>query len=107
MSYSNQDQLGHGSPDAFTDQLGKVWANVACACADGARMVIRFGGIRDRRQNPRELLRTSFQKSDCGWRLRTARSAGVATAGRRQASQFHAGLLDPIEEYDFYARLGD
>jgi hypothetical protein len=68
-------------------------------------MVIRFGGIRDRRADPRELLRSSIQKADCGWRLRTARSAGVATAGRRQANQFQAGLLDPIEEYDFYARL--
>jgi hypothetical protein len=105
VSYSNQDQLGHGSPEAFTDQLGKVWGNVARACADGARMVIRFGGIRDRREDPRDLLRDSIRKADCGWRLRTARSAGVATAGRRQASQFQADLLEPIEESDFYARL--
>jgi hypothetical protein len=105
VSYSNQDQLGHGSPEAFTDQLAKVWCNVARACVDGARMVIRFGGIRDRREDPWVLLRDSIRKADCGWRLRTARSAGVATAGRRQASQFQASLLDPIEEYDFYARL--
>jgi hypothetical protein len=105
VSYSNDDQLGHGSPAAFTDQLGKVWGNVAQACAKGARMVIRFGGIRDRREDPRDLLRDSIRKADCGWLLRTARSAGVATAGRRQASQFQAGLSEPIEEYDFYARL--
>jgi hypothetical protein len=105
VAYKNANQLTHQSPESFAAQLGEVWASVARACADGARMVIRFGGIRDRRHDPRDILRESVRQSGGAWRLLTATSAGVATEGKRQANQFKRQLSAPIEECDFHVRL--
>jgi hypothetical protein len=103
VAYSFDSQLQHSSSGAFSKQLALVWKNVASTCIRGARMVIRFGGIHDRDADPREILRESLV--DTGWHLTTAKAAGLASKGRRQAEQFQAKPNAPIEEYDFYARL--
>lgn len=105
VSYTMSGQMTHRSPDSFARDLAKVWQNVAQAASPGARMVIRFGGIRDRNSNPREMLRQSLVWSDAPWRLMTVKSAGLASRGRRQARQFGLELQSPIEELDFYVRL--
>ncbi len=69
------------------------------------RLIIRFGGIHDRKANPREIMKDSLRLADSHWRLRTVRSAGCSTAGKRQANQFVRSPKHPIEEFDFYARL--
>jgi hypothetical protein len=72
--------------------------------ARDARLVCRFGGITDRRQDPLELLKRSFDES--GWTLRTVRCAGSALDGRRQAAQFGSRVsARPVKEYDAYAYL--
>ncbi len=105
VSYQAEGQLEHTSPERFAEQLGDVWRNLSKACADGARLVVRFGGIRDRHQSPREILWESFQKTDPGWRITNVWPAGLATPGKRQAEQFLGALRKPVAEFDVYARL--
>ncbi|HYL56662.1 MAG TPA: hypothetical protein VEU73_13910 [Gemmatimonadales bacterium] len=105
VSYVSEGQLEHTSPERFAEHLSQVWKNVAEACGEGARMVVRFGGIRYRNQNPREILWESLRIADCGWRITNVRSAGLATRGKRQAQQFLETLKKPIVESDVYARL--
>jgi SAM-dependent methyltransferase len=102
VDYSQGIQLDHGAPESFIADLAKVWRNAANASRDNARLVCRFGGIHDRRADPLEIARESFR--DSGWRLLTARSAGTALDGRRQAKQFSGIQRRPRKEYDFYAR---
>lgn len=105
VTYSDSDQLRHTSPEEFVDQLSQVWQGVGAFARPGARMVIRFGGIHDRKADPRTLLRNSIEATDCGWRLVATRSAGLATSGKRQARQFQRPLKRPMEEHDFFVRL--
>lgn len=105
VSYTCDSQLVHSSPTAFAEGLAEVWRNAAVACADGARLAVRFGGIPERTQRPRDILYQSFAIADCGWRVVTARSAGKAKAHRRQASQFFDDPAEQVEEYDIFARL--
>ena len=105
VSYRATGQLEHTSPERFAEQLGDVWKNVANACADGARLVVRFGGIHDRRQSPRDILWESFRLAECGWRITNVSPAGLATHGKRQAEQFLAAMKRPVAEFDVYARL--
>lgn len=105
VPYTFQGQLDHGSPEVFAASLGEVWRNVARACRPGARLVVRFGAIRDRDRDAREILAESLRAAACGWRTTTTRGAGSAAAGRRQANQFLAERSTPIDEFDLYARL--
>ncbi|SRR6266480_5699189 len=105
VAYQSEGQLEHSSPERFAEQLGDVWRNVAKACADGARLVVRFGGIRDRHQSPRDILWESFDLADSGWRITNVSPAGLATHGKRQAEQFLGALRKPVAEFDVYARL--
>ena len=73
-------------------------------------MIVRFGGIRDRDQNPRDILWESFRLADCGWRITTVKSAGLASHGKRQAEQFlrrssQSTSRKPIAELDVYVQL--
>ncbi len=52
VSYSNEKQITHGSAEEFAAQLRAVWCNVSGVAAQDARMVIRFGGINDRKADP-------------------------------------------------------
>ncbi len=101
VDYTNRDQVVHSSPDDFAADLRQVWHNVACVCADDANMIIRFGGITDRRANPLDLLKRSLDES--GWRITTICNAGSATEGKRQADAFLRTKTQPLIEYDVWA----
>ena len=103
VDYSQQDQVTHGSPANFVQQLSRVWTNCATVCRTGARMVIRFGQISDRHADPVELLRDSLVGT--GWRVQTRCAAGSASWGRRQAEHF--GVRSAAQqEFDLWAVKG-
>jgi hypothetical protein len=103
VDYTNRNQLRHASPDEFVAGLRRVWCNVAAVCRKDARLVVRFGGINDRKQDPLTLLKMSLGETP--WRCQTARPAGTADKGRRQSRQFASSGKPPVEEYDLYAIL--
>lgn len=100
VDYSNCNQIAHSSPDDFVSDLRKVWRNAACACTEDAVMVIRFGGITDRRVDPLDLAKSSLNES--GWRITTIRKAGSAIEGKRQADAFLRIKTKPMIEYDIW-----
>ena len=102
MDYSSHNQITHSNPNRFAADLQQVWHNAAAVCSDDATMVIRFGGITDRRADPLGLVRDSLEGS--GWRTVTLREAGTANEGRRQANTFLRTRTKPISEYDVWAR---
>ncbi len=101
VEYTNRAQVVHSSPEDFAADLRQVWRNAENVCAEDAKMVIRFGGITDRRANPLELIKSSF--IDSGWRITTARKAGTASEGKRQADSFLRTKSKPVNEYDVWA----
>lgn len=104
VTYSNEGQLGHASPAAFTQQLRAVWHNVAGICTPEAKLVIRFGAIHDRNIDALTLITQSLQQT--GWILTETRPAGSATRGKRQSQHFfQKEQQGPIEEHDIWAVL--
>lgn len=101
VDYSNHDQVVHSSPENFAADLRQVWCNVGNVCADDAKMIIRFGGITDRRSNPLDLIKSSLGGSS--WRISTIREAGSAIEGKRQADTFLRIKTKPMVEYDVWA----
>jgi len=101
VDYTNDNQIVHSSPDAFAADLRAVWENIAEVSAPNARMVIRFGGISDRRVDPLEIIKKSLNGS--GWRIQTIRQAGNASQGKRQADAFLRKESKPLAEYDVWA----
>ena len=101
VDYTIRDQVVHSSPEDFAADLRQVWRNAESVCSEDAKMVIRFGGITDRRADPRDLIKSSL--SDSGWRITTIKEAGSATEGRRQADAFLRIKSKPIVEYDVWA----
>lgn len=99
------DAVRHTGADSFASDLKSVWARSARACLPGARMVVRFGAIRDREVEPAELLRQSLR--DTGWRVVHVRDAGDAHHGKRQAEQFGGRPQRALREVDVHARLED
>ena len=102
VDYGNQGQLVHSSPESFAADLQAVWKNVAAATRSTATLVVRFGGISDRRVEPLDLLKESFRGTS--WRVATVRRAGSARAGRRQADTFLRSRSKPTAEYDVWLR---
>ena len=102
VDYSNTKQVHHGSPEEFAADLQRVWENARAVCDDNARLVIRFGGIADRDQNPRDIIRASLHET--GWDLLTIKPAGKASDGRRQADTFLRKRSKPLEERVVWAR---
>lgn len=101
VAYTNRDQVVHSSPADFAADLRQVWRNTEKVCAEDAKMVIRFGGITDRRADPLDLIKGSL--IDSGWRITTARKAGTANEGKRQANSFLRTMSKPMIEYDVWA----
>jgi hypothetical protein len=103
VDYKVDGQLDHFRPDTFAAQLKQVWNNSALVATANARLVVRFGGIRDRKADPLELIRESFRES--AWRLQHVHNAGNAASGKRQADAFLKLKTKPMTEYDCWARL--
>lgn len=101
VDYTNRDQVVHSSPEDFAADLRQVWRNAENVCAEDAKMVIRFGGITDRRADPLTIIKGSL--NDSGWRITTIREAGSATEGKRQADAFLRAKTEPMAEYDVWA----
>jgi hypothetical protein len=66
--------------------------------------MIRFGGIHDRKANPKDIILESLRETKPQLRLLTVHSAGLSSSGKRQAEQFKRTLQTPIEEFDFHVR---
>jgi hypothetical protein len=99
-----QGELTHQSPLVFASQLRAVWSRAAQVALPRARLVCRFGGIRDRRADPLDIIKSSFHES--GWRLTTIRDGADANIGKRQAAQFGVRIATaPCPEFDVYAVL--
>lgn len=103
VEYSNDLQLAHRSPDSFSEQLRAVWTNLATVVTADAHLIVRFGGITDRKANPVEILSRSFEGSP--WTLTTVKPAGSAASGKRQALHFGTTQNAPKAEHDAWARL--
>jgi hypothetical protein len=102
VDYSMASQVAHGSPMLFTAQLKRVWENVGAICVPGAHLVVRFGGINDRRVASLPLLKESLR--DTGWQIVQVECAGSASTGRRQALHFVRSRGSALEEHDVWAR---
>jgi len=100
LDYSTERQVSHAGPEIFALQLRKVWQNVGRVCVQGARIVVRFGAINDRKIEPLQLLKHSLD--DSGWDITTVSSAGSASRGRRQALHFSSSTQGAIEKYDVW-----
>jgi hypothetical protein len=101
VDYSRTKQLAHSSPDVFASQLRQVWQHVGRLCGSGAQLVIRFGGINERKADPLEVLRASLEGT--GWHLNVVAPAGAASHGRRQAVHFARSRTKALEEHDVWA----
>ncbi|TWB03492.1 DNA methyltransferase [Gluconacetobacter diazotrophicus] len=101
VDYSNINQIGHSTPASFAADLRKVWMNIRGASNSDANLVIRFGGITDRKADPREIIKNSLAES--GWRIKTIKAAGTANEGKRQANSFLTKRSNPVIEYDIWA----
>jgi len=107
VAYDFEGQLSHRSPEDFVGNLGMIWRRIAEASGPGARLVVRFGGIHDRKSSPKRLMMESLRASS-RWRLTTVVSAGTPARARRQANQFSlTQLKQPVEEADYHAVLVD
>jgi hypothetical protein len=83
--------------------MGRVWKNVASHTTNGARLIIRYGGIHDRQAEPMDVLKASLV--DSGWRMVTAKAAPDSDSGRRQVRQFQTDPKRAITEHDVYCHL--
>lgn len=96
-------QLEHSNAVHFSSEMNTVWKNIAKHATKDARLVIRYGGIHDRKGEPMDILKLSLK--DSGWRVVATRTASDCNCGRRQASQFQATPQQPIVEHDVYCHL--
>jgi DNA methylase len=104
VTYSSARQLSHSSPDEFAWQLKQVWQNIAKMSKVDATLVVRFGGINDRKAEPLPILERSLSGS--GWRIVSIEPAGTASNGRRQLLQITDAAQAAREEYDVWATKG-
>jgi hypothetical protein len=95
-----EGQLEHSGADHFAAEMGRVWKNVAAHTTQGARLIIRYGGIHDRDAEPMDVLKKSLV--DSGWRMVTAKAVPDSDSGRRQVRQFQAEPKKAIAEHDVY-----
>lgn len=105
VDYSNTNQLGYGSKEKFIQELAKVWENITKACTSGAKMVIRFGALPNKSNNPFEIVQESINRANCGWEHYSTDCAGTSNRGKRQSAQFGEKMGKPQKEIDYYAVL--
>jgi hypothetical protein len=99
--YSVDGQLEHRTAEVFADDLKLVWQRAAGVANPGARLVVRFGGINDRKADPLFIIKNSLEQTD--WAITTIKSAGSASSGRRQALGFAPAQSEAKSEYDIWA----
>lgn len=104
--YSADRQMDTRSPDAFAQDLARVWDNVARHAVPGCRMSIRFGAVPSTPSDPGTVIRASLQAASARWEVRSVSDAGASDAGKRQAVQFGFVRSKPITEIDVVATLG-
>lgn len=95
-----QSQMAHTGAQHFSNEMNRVWRNVAGRTTRSARLVIRYGGIHDREAEPMDVLKASLV--DSGWKMVTAKAVPESDSGRRQVRQFQAEPKKAITEYDVY-----
>jgi len=103
VTYASEGQVEHSSPEHFATELGKVWMNAKKVASKKANLVIRFGAINSRKNDPLVIIKKSFE--DSGWRIKTIVKAGSAALGRRQALHFFVTPEEALTEYDIWASL--
>lgn len=101
VEYSAEGQILHSSPKAFASDLRRVWRNVGKISAPDAQLVVRFGGINDRKADPISIINVSLEGS--GFELQTITPAGSASSGQRQALHFSRPSDDARQEHDIWA----
>lgn len=104
VNYSMQGQLQHSSPEQFSAELKSVWTNMESICASEAMMIVRFGGINDRKADPLFIIHQSFHGTS--WKIDNEVSAGFSTQGKRQANHIRKSMNTPREEYDIWVKRG-
>ena len=104
VDYDQARHITSTDQGRFTSALARVWRAAAQRSKPRARLVIRFGALPCLPADPRELLLESLVEADVGWRVKTVRSAGISSNGKRQAVQF-GNEAEGLEEIDLYARL--
>ena len=102
VDYSKEGQLSHAGQTNFAAGMRSVWQNCAGHAKTNCRLVIRFGAINDRKVEPLELVKDSLKNTP--WKVLTARRAGTASTGKRQANHFVPAKA-AIDEYDIWAKL--
>ncbi len=106
VDYTTRGQLTHGSETSFVTDLSKVWGNTAEKCKPGAKLIIRFGALPSKSEKtPSELIKESLKTANCGWQVKTIRTAGKPIEARRQANQFKNAAAGYIEEIDLFGTL--
>ncbi|MBF2734720.1 MAG: hypothetical protein ISN26_01265 [Betaproteobacteria bacterium AqS2] len=103
VDYKNDRQVLHSNPQDYINDIRRVWNNVADGCKPNAKMVIRFGGISSRPDDPLDLIKKSFHGTR--WRLSTIKNAGTALEGKRQADAFLRSRSKSVAEYDLWVSL--
>ena len=105
VEYSRADQIQSQDIDQFTTDLARVWENTANVCRPGSKLIVRFGSLPSYSADPSLVLKNSLRRAEAGWRLNTIKSAGLASAGKRQADQFQRKGSTPIAEIDAFCTL--
>ena len=68
VDYSAEGQISHNSPQSFAAGLRQVWQNAAQVSTKNAQLIIRFGGINDRKVDPLSIIEHFLQNSS--WKIK-------------------------------------
>lgn len=101
VDYSQENQIRHESPAIFISELKQVWTNVGQVSTPGASLIVRFGAINDRKNDPKLIIKESL--SNTHWKIREIVDAGSASFGKRQAIHFAKTIKPAREEFDLWA----
>src|SRR5258706_10953907 len=82
VPYSENRQVSHLSPEAFSQSLAQVWNCVGNRLTAEGRMFIRFGSIPSRKQDSKALMLRSLELSDLNWKVVRVRRANSADQGK-------------------------
>jgi SAM-dependent methyltransferase len=88
VDYSAPGPLASDDEHVFTAALAEVWLAAARRCRKGASLIIRFGALPSKGNDPEQLLLRSLRESRAGWLVTDVRPTPAPSAQRRQAHQF-------------------